>query len=728
MPEPPKQPVDIPFPISGIVEGSSHTQQPLNTTWDAKNVVPFDPEEDRARGGRRNGVEKVTGLPVSTERLQMVKSVGIVPGDANVRVAGSISSFSSDQTMGNLEGYMRYSTLPDGGQLNLTAMGHKFYGACCKRLNGGSNQDGGYSFENDWALGVNSNYYGAVYSANSLIKNIGIDYAHTLDAWRDDFANGHSGVTKQTDDNGFAYISVQPCMFPVNPRITYPQGDPRTWWETYGNGLGFLGSINQGTDLCINNVMSLTPDVISDQHPWDSSSEREFVSRVEFMFPKTHGPTESSGHNNNPELTFKHSAADVTDARHIYDPWYTEVVGSSQSAMDDVFAYGGWNPIESLSRFGFVFRIGGEFDSDPDTRDDWANNTTLRRAVGVYFERKHYPTDTGKWELMAGEVMPNAASTGNTFTTDGPAVAKSIELGTEDGQVDRDEYHTLEVRLIKNKLEILFNGASAYSVDDLMDTAVFDRVDNTGTRGHSMFFYESNHSLASGYTSSSSPSDSIKAHAKRQLAYWASRDWNARKVDGVSAASNDSKYDCSDELRIRSWTWHEVGGIVSVPQNTIASSGGYIYGAPNQTAFARISTKQDLNANQNMVNAVEYFQKMYFVDGENYKVYEPEESAAIGHAGTISDWNAENGDLPGGDGSTGVNGSGTSDGNARCPIIATWLGRIVLSGKGDDPQNWFMSAVGDPLDWDYLTGSDETGAVKGSSTRQFGKWHPPSRR
>ena len=91
MPEPPKQPVDIPFPISGIVEGSSHSQQPLNTTWDAKNVVPFDPEEDRARGGRRNGVERVTGLPVSSERLQMVRSVGVVPGDANTMVGGGLA-------------------------------------------------------------------------------------------------------------------------------------------------------------------------------------------------------------------------------------------------------------------------------------------------------------------------------------------------------------------------------------------------------------------------------------------------------------------------------------------------------------------------------------------------------------------------------------------------------------------------------------------------------------
>jgi len=39
--------------------------------------------------------------------------------------------------------------------------------------------------------------------------------------------------------------------------------------------------------------------------------------------------------------------------------------------------------------------------------------------------------------------------------------------------------------------------------------------------------------------------------------------------------------------------------------------------------------------------------------------------------------------------------------NRACRLIATYRGRVVLSGLGTDPQNWFMSKSGDPLDWDY---------------------------
>ena len=120
---------------------------------------------------------------------------------------------------------------------------------------------------------------------------------------------------------------------------------------------------------------------------------------------------------------------------------------------------------------------------------------------------------------------------------------------------------------------------------------------------------------------------------------------------------------------------------------------------------------------------VEFFRKFYFVDGKNYKVYTPLESSVVGVPGTLDDWNATSGlgTLPGGNGTFGTLGSGESNGNARCSIITSWLGRIVLSGKSDDPQNWYMSAVGDPLNWEVDGGDPDNGAVTGSSTTRFGE-------
>lgn len=80
------------------------------------------------------------------------------------------------------------------------------------------------------------------------------------------------------------------------------------------------------------------------------------------------------------------------------------------------------------------------------------------------------------------------------------------------------------------------------------------------------------------------------------------------------------------------------------------------------------------------------------------------------------------------DGSTG-NGAYTSGGTctprrigSKCSLIAVWGGRIVLSGLGTDPNNIFMSAVGDPFDWDYSPEVQTVQqAVAGNVTSGYGK-------
>lgn len=78
-------------------------------------------------------------------------------------------------------------------------------------------------------------------------------------------------------------------------------------------------------------------------------------------------------------------------------------------------------------------------------------------------------------------------------------------------------------------------------------------------------------------------------------------------------------------------------------------------------------------------------------------------------------------------GSTG-NGSYASGGTctrltgSRCALIAVWGGRIVLSGLETDPNNIFMSAVGDPFNFDYSPEIQTVQqAVAGSVTNGYGK-------
>ena len=86
-------------------------------------------------------------------------------------------------------------------------------------------------------------------------------------------------------------------------------------------------------------------------------------------------------------------------------------------------------------------------------------------------------------------------------------------------------------------------------------------------------------------------------------------------------------------------------------------------------------------------------------DGESYGLLEP-----VPYQYQYATWVATAGTLP------------TDDGNyAR--LIENWRGRIVLSGIKSDPSNWYMSAYGNPLDWDYFPSvTVETQAVAGNNS------------
>jgi hypothetical protein len=88
---------------------------------------------------------------------------------------------------------------------------------------------------------------------------------------------------------------------------------------------------------------------------------------------------------------------------------------------------------------------------------------------------------------------------------------------------------------------------------------------------------------------------------------------------------------------------------------------------------------------------------IYYADGVNYKRYNPS-------LNTMEAWAAAAGALP-------------VDPASNTPrLICTWRGRTVLSGLPRDGRNWFMSAVGDPTDFDYAPVSPSSAdAVAGNN-------------
>jgi hypothetical protein len=133
------------------------------------------------------------------------------------------------------------------------------------------------------------------------------------------------------------------------------------------------------------------------------------------------------------------------------------------------------------------------------------------------------------------------------------------------------------------------------------------------------------------------------------------------------------------------------GGVVQTSQSgrvvtLVAVSQGNVYSAnPGDTTWTATTNSSGESPPLNftgLVRSAPNSQKLYFVDGTNYRYYNPFNN-------TVYTWTSSAGTMP-----------RDSAGN-RARLIANWRGRIVLSGVLLDPQNWFMSAVADPHDFDY---------------------------
>jgi hypothetical protein len=112
---------------------------------------------------------------------------------------------------------------------------------------------------------------------------------------------------------------------------------------------------------------------------------------------------------------------------------------------------------------------------------------------------------------------------------------------------------------------------------------------------------------------------------------------------------------------------------------------------------ANTSGNSSLLANAPFIFSTELFGRVYYTDGVSYKIW-------VGANNTATDWTPTAGSMP------GTNGT-------RIPrLIEMWRSRLVLAGLASDPHNWFMSALGLPLNWDYAPAtSTETQAVTGGT-------------
>lgn len=130
----------------------------------------------------------------------------------------------------------------------------------------------------------------------------------------------------------------------------------------------------------------------------------------------------------------------------------------------------------------------------------------------------------------------------------------------------------------------------------------------------------------------------------------------------------------------------------------IVSNGTIAWVQPGATAIntATVNGTSTLVGNAQFIFSTNLYGRLYYTDGYDYKIWVANNNVAI-------DWTPSAGSLPG------------DPGNTSGRLMVSWRSRIVIAGLRDDAHNWFMSAVGDPLDWDYApTNTTETQAVQGA--------------
>lgn len=124
-----------------------------------------------------------------------------------------------------------------------------------------------------------------------------------------------------------------------------------------------------------------------------------------------------------------------------------------------------------------------------------------------------------------------------------------------------------------------------------------------------------------------------------------------------------------------------VSGASTRTLKNVAVAGGTVKSFTSAGATLATGGSGALSSTTPYIHGAELFGLIYFADGTNSKYWDAQTD-------TVFSWTAAHGTMP-------------SNGANLPRLIATWRSRIVMAGLIGDAHNWFMSAVGDPDDWDY---------------------------
>jgi len=112
---------------------------------------------------------------------------------------------------------------------------------------------------------------------------------------------------------------------------------------------------------------------------------------------------------------------------------------------------------------------------------------------------------------------------------------------------------------------------------------------------------------------------------------------------------------------------------------TIGVSGGALFEFDDTSTVTPVTGAAFKSDASDYYQSTVLFQKVYITNGQEVLAYNPKTGSAEELKSVTS------GEVP-----------------KRCKLIASWRARLVLARSSDSPHNWFMSAIGEPTNWDLF--------------------------
>ena len=169
----------------------------------------------------------------------------------------------------------------------------------------------------------------------------------------------------------------------------------------------------------------------------------------------------------------------------------------------------------------------------------------------------------------------------------------------------------------------------------------------------------------------------------------------ASQVDIGIGPVDDSGTDAS-AINYMRWRLQpdQVVGLNTSETKLVVVAGGSTYTIQNGEKRLAVGGVDSLTDDPFQVQLTAAYNRVFMVDGAHNKVYNLQDEV-------VENWIAEDGEVPLG-----------------CRLSCLYRGRLVLSGKADDPHNYFMSASGNAFNFNYSpTTPDGLQAVAGNNSQ-----------